>query len=654
MSEKQTELNSFAAWEQARAERQSSPLRGVFSRIRLVLSWQDAPEAWAEIAARLDQIQRRYEDPYLKLAVIGDFSCGKSTFLNAILGQSLLKMALLATTAVPTYIRWNGGRNAEPRVTVLCPDQRSYEITGPDRAAFEARIGRPLPQALDAVIDAVTTDNTLAEIIERVELSLPEQENRYSLCLIDTPGVNPGADDTQRHVLETRRVLREEADCALVLSPAKALFTDSFLMFLQENAEHFLHDAIFMITQMDRADHDEGAEDLRQYAETLLLDLGVEAPQVRCISARSALRSACGEVLSPEEQRWAVAFEQDMQEIFRDLSQRRNAIARSSSVAVLKQLTADLERDLNEKKAALESRRGALARWSPEAMKTECRQIVQDHKTSLALQLPRWTRELNEAIGRATEKCRNTIHGKIQGYNTGVTLNHYLNSQAHQDLNALKPPILEQTERISLEIRKRHDALCKNLVQCLNRYKMQITGEAARHYAISSDLKQEENKLQNLWQVTAMAKTSTGLTALGELASDLTDVLGDLWTFSLGEAFSDLGDVFLNLFSNVAEMFTPMKTRRENARQHIDDYLNRAGDTLREQCLMQMHNIQLTSCMQADRLPDQLEKDYAPLFEAKKLVYEKDMAALSAQIQCCTDHLVQLAACAEILQSDRD
>lgn len=648
MSEKQTEWNSFAAWEKAWTDRRRSPLHGVFAKVHRVISWQDAPAAWAGMNDRLEQIQRRYEDPYLKLAVIGDFSCGKSTFLNAVLGQSLLKMALLATTAVPTYIRWNGGRDDGVRVTVVCPDQCSFEITGEGRTAFEERIGRTLPRETDALIDAVTADNTLAESIERVELSMPEQQNRYGVCLIDTPGVNPGADDTRNHVLETRRVLREEADCALVLSPAKALFTDSFLQFLQENAEHFLHDAVFMITQMDRVEQDEGAEDLQQYAENLLLDLGVEAPQVRCISARSALLAACGESITPEEARWAKAFAQDMQGIFQDLGRRRNEIACSSTSAVLKELMDDLQRDLNEKKAALENRKAALSRWSPEAMNEECQKIVQEHKLALAQQLPRLTQELYDAIGKAIENCRTTMHDKIQGYKTGVMLNHYLNSQAHKDLSSLMPSIQERADSISMEIRNRHNALCQQLVQCLNSYKVHITGEAAQHYDID-DLQHEEEK-QNLWRVTECAKTATGLTALGDLVGDLSDVLGDLWTFSLGDAFSDLADLFSNLISNVAEMFTSMKNRKENALKQIDGYLQQADDTLRDQCLSQIHRIQLSSCMQADKLPKQLEKDYAPLFEAKKLDYEKDMTALSAQIQRCSDHLAQLAECEEALR----
>ena len=42
----------------------------------------------------------------LSVLVIGDFNCGKSTVLNALLGKSLLPMGVTATTAIPTFVKY--------------------------------------------------------------------------------------------------------------------------------------------------------------------------------------------------------------------------------------------------------------------------------------------------------------------------------------------------------------------------------------------------------------------------------------------------------------------------------------------------------------------------------------------------------------------
>ena len=57
-----------------------------------------------EISARIMSIKKKRKDSKLYLAVIGEFSSGKSTFINALLGFRLLKDAVMPTTACATYI----------------------------------------------------------------------------------------------------------------------------------------------------------------------------------------------------------------------------------------------------------------------------------------------------------------------------------------------------------------------------------------------------------------------------------------------------------------------------------------------------------------------------------------------------------------------
>lgn len=52
----------------------------------------------------IQRIQQRKNDPNLYLAVIGEFSSGKSTFINALLRDNLLKTSALVTTSVATRL----------------------------------------------------------------------------------------------------------------------------------------------------------------------------------------------------------------------------------------------------------------------------------------------------------------------------------------------------------------------------------------------------------------------------------------------------------------------------------------------------------------------------------------------------------------------
>ena len=57
-----------------------------------------------QILADIQNIDSRLNEDVFKLAVVGEFSSGKSTFINAIIGMDLLSHSTEETTATLTYI----------------------------------------------------------------------------------------------------------------------------------------------------------------------------------------------------------------------------------------------------------------------------------------------------------------------------------------------------------------------------------------------------------------------------------------------------------------------------------------------------------------------------------------------------------------------
>ena len=53
-------------------------------------------------AAELELLKERMQDDVFRIAVVGEFSSGKSTFINALLGRDVLSHASKETTAVLT------------------------------------------------------------------------------------------------------------------------------------------------------------------------------------------------------------------------------------------------------------------------------------------------------------------------------------------------------------------------------------------------------------------------------------------------------------------------------------------------------------------------------------------------------------------------
>ncbi|MBE9234152.1 dynamin family protein, partial [Cuspidothrix issatschenkoi LEGE 03284] len=67
---------------------------------------------------------KRIENNSFKIVVLGDFNRGKSTFINALLGQEILPSDILATTATPSRIIYS----LTPAAKVAFKDGSEQEI----------------------------------------------------------------------------------------------------------------------------------------------------------------------------------------------------------------------------------------------------------------------------------------------------------------------------------------------------------------------------------------------------------------------------------------------------------------------------------------------------------------------------------------------
>lgn len=141
----------------------------------LIDKYRDKLHGAALFDKQLAAIQKKQNDTKLNISVIGEFSTGKSTFINALLRCNLLEECSLqgTTTAVTvleyapkywTQVRYDSG---EP-----------YEYDGYD--SFE--------QFKKAVAEYAATAD--AEDIETVSATLPADMLNSGVRILDTPGTN--------------------------------------------------------------------------------------------------------------------------------------------------------------------------------------------------------------------------------------------------------------------------------------------------------------------------------------------------------------------------------------------------------------------------------------------------------------------------------
>lgn len=118
---------------------------------------------------RIDELTPLIEHFEIRIPLIGAFSCGKSSLLNALLGESLLATAVTPETAVPAEIRFG----PERRFAGCLPDGRRLALNETDLR--ENRLAPLLPAGW---VEAQLPSSALAA--------------RRQLVLVDLPGWDSG------------------------------------------------------------------------------------------------------------------------------------------------------------------------------------------------------------------------------------------------------------------------------------------------------------------------------------------------------------------------------------------------------------------------------------------------------------------------------
>lgn len=361
---------------------------------RIVASYLPAERRQA-FAERSGAITRRAEDPRLNLAVAGEFSAGKSTFINALLRTRLLKASVVATTASLTRLHCG----AELAVTATFGDGARVRATADSfedlRQAVAGR--QPLAakdESLKALLDRLTSDGKVADEVRHLDVEVPNELVAADVVVFDSPGIGAGDAGARGHARLTERLLAEVADCVLVLVPAATPLTNTLLEFMQGHLPPFLHRCVFLVTALDRQDDSEQAATLEFVRAKLQEKLGLAEPVVFGISS-IAMLPASSVGASPSATEWQTRFREVEAFVAAKLRRERTLIIAEHLVRLLRELVGELERSLAEIGSSLQAE-AALLQANPVGVL----EVV--------------LRELGERSTRELQECGRQLHGRIR------------------------------------------------------------------------------------------------------------------------------------------------------------------------------------------------------------------------------------------------
>ena len=203
----------------------------------------------AKIKADYNQIVRRINDNQLYVGVVGEFSSGKSTFINALLEDELLSTDILqATTCTTTYLYYGVSIDVKLRLH----NQKTYSLSHPKvLKALNLSHHSDQNQSPDwkKLISTLTTNNKFTYHLKSVNISHPAKRLKQGLVIVDTPGTNSNISE---HTSIAARTLSEECDAAIILIPADNPASQTLIDFLNTNLKGIIHRCIFLVTKIDK------------------------------------------------------------------------------------------------------------------------------------------------------------------------------------------------------------------------------------------------------------------------------------------------------------------------------------------------------------------------------------------------------------------
>ncbi len=164
----------------------------------------------------LASLRERLAQERLQVAVLGQFKRGKSTFLNALLGDPVLPTGVVPLTSIATFIRFA----AVPSMRVSFLDGRVTEE--PDAAHGETL----REQLARFVTEEGNPQNRLR--VARVDVGYPAAILSHGIVLIDTPGIA----STLRHQTDAAIEVLRECDAGFFVLSVDPPVTEAELVYL--------------------------------------------------------------------------------------------------------------------------------------------------------------------------------------------------------------------------------------------------------------------------------------------------------------------------------------------------------------------------------------------------------------------------------------
>ncbi|MEG5174168.1 dynamin family protein [Microcoleus sp. B3-D7] len=281
------------------------------------------------LTEELTKISRKLESQCFRVAVVGDFSKGKSTLLNALVGEKIQPVRATPCSGTVTILKYGSKRRVICHYTNGCKEEIS-----PEEYKEKAAISKKA--ASGSIADEIAKSKIAEIVFEHPELELCSN----GVEIIDTPGLNEQAERT----LATQQVLKT-ADAVIFLTQAHNALTkteEELLLSLKKKLNYGKEDEgarnIFIaVNFFDWLESEEDRQEVKERVETIVngaKPIIAGENRIHFISAQSALEA----IWDGTENEYVKSFQDFTKSLEQFLTVERGAIALQQSASGMKQI----------------------------------------------------------------------------------------------------------------------------------------------------------------------------------------------------------------------------------------------------------------------------------------------------------------------------
>ena len=387
--------------------------------------WEEATKHRLE--KQVSAIVDKQNDNLLNISVIGEFSTGKSSFINALVGYELLAVNVIqGTTVAITIIEYS----------------EQFSITLTDFSGKSLKIIIKSIDSLRQQLHIYTTDAAYAKKIDYVTVTLPSDILKNGYRIIDTPGTNSLE---LWHEEVTCRAIKELSDLSIILTDSTQPMPATLVSFLDNTLGDSVESCAFVANKIDRIGDKERDGIIKFIGKKICQSFDIENPMVLPFSSVALTNSFAKETVSVDSGSFLLTTS-SLERLLSYTAKQRLRAQAQKILHLVDDIYSTLDNNIKSIAAQYQQELQMLERSRQTDFKPFISRQIYLRQKSFMAGAQDYKYKVESVCDSLASTAKNNIETKIQNYSTLDALSNYIKGSLSKDIKDEGRSIISGTE----------------------------------------------------------------------------------------------------------------------------------------------------------------------------------------------------------------